>query len=134
MARVMCVDDNRPVRDALRRMLELSGHACVAELESADGLGEAFGRSTPDVVLLDIDMPGRDSLEALAELVRERPEARVVVLSGHVRRDLVERALDAGAWGYVSKTESPERIGEAVARVVSGEIAMGRDVEEMLRL
>jgi DNA-binding NarL/FixJ family response regulator len=85
-----------------------------------------------DVVILDVDMPVRDTMEALAELTRLRPNVRVVMLSGHVRRDLIERALDKGAMGYISKIEEPGVIIEAVRAAARGEIALSPESQRAL--
>jgi two-component system invasion response regulator UvrY len=77
------------------------------------------------VVLLDLDMPGRDTLEVIRELAAADPSVRVVVLSGLLNPPLVNRVLAAGAWGYLSKGETSGEIVEAVRRVASDEPVLG---------
>jgi len=132
--RVLCVDDNQALVDALRiklaaeRDIEAVGH-----LLSADELVEAVERMQPDIVLLDLDMPGRDPLAALSELAVTHPHVRTIILSGYVREDFINRALDAGAWGYVAKGEEPDVIVAALRRVASGNFAFGNEVAKHLR-
>lgn len=115
---VLCVDDNEQIREALRlwfgRHREFSW---VDGLESADNLARRAVESCPNIVLLDLDMGGRNPFEVVAELADACPETRVVIFSGHVRLDLVERALEAGAWGYVSKNDGEHCLFDAIRRV-----------------
>lgn len=131
--RVLAVDDNASVLAALEARLSRELGLCWAgSLSSADALLDAAGKLAPDVVLLDLDMPGRDPLEALAELTRSQPRVRVVVLTGHVRRDLIDRAVAAGAWGYLSKSEAFSGIAAAVRRVMEGEMVLSPEVQAAL--
>ena len=93
---VLAVDDNAAVLVALEsRLAREAGIRWTGSLTSADGLAEAVARLSPTVVLLDLDMPGRSAIDALADLTREQPATRVIILSGHVRRELVDRAVAA---------------------------------------
>lgn len=133
LIRVLCVDDNPLVAEALAMHLEgAGGFDWIGQRPDATSLASAAVELAPDLVLLDVDMPGPDPLEALVELGRIAPSARVVVLSGHVRRELVDRALEAGAWGYLSKGESPRAILEALRRVHAGEVVIGSDARASL--
>jgi DNA-binding NarL/FixJ family response regulator len=132
--RVMCVDDNDFVAEAIRRKLSLDPNFTWAGwLPEARQLVEKVKESKADVVLLDIDMPGKDSFEALSELAAACPSARVIMLSGYVRSDYIDRAVEAGAWGYVSKNENTETILAAIQQVARGGFAMGSEVEAELR-
>jgi DNA-binding NarL/FixJ family response regulator len=132
--RVMCVDDNDFVAEAIRRKLSLDpGFAWAGWLPEARQLVEKVKENNADVVLLDIDMPGKDSFEALSELATACPSARVIMLSGYVRSDYIDRAVEAGAWGYVSKNENTETILSAIQQVARGGFAMGSEVEAELR-
>lgn len=122
---VLCVDDNPYVVDAIELKLRLvGGFAWKGSLPSADGLVDAATRDTPTLVLLDVDLPGVDPFLALAELSARCPDVKVVMFSGHVRGDLVRRAVDAGAWGYVSKNDGEEELVSALRRVLAGEFAL----------
>jgi DNA-binding NarL/FixJ family response regulator len=126
---VLCVDDNEHVAVALRLKFMAAGEfQWRGWLPSAAGLVAAAEREAPRVVLLDIDMPGPDPFEALAQIADRCPETRVVVFSGHVRRDLIDRALETGAWGYVSKNDGEDALLDAVRRVVAGELGLSPEV------
>jgi two-component system response regulator DesR len=125
--KVLCVDDNPLVVDALALKLSLlGGFEGLAPVSDASRLVEEVMRQAPDIVLLDLDMPGRDPLEALGELAAIST-ARVLIFSGHTRPDLVDRAIDAGAWGFVSKHADVETIVAAIRRVAGGEFLLAPD-------
>jgi DNA-binding NarL/FixJ family response regulator len=103
----------------------------VGCLQSAEEVVETVQRLRPDVVVLDLDMPGRGSFAALRALAQRCPEARVLIYSGHVRADLVDEALELGAWGYVSKEEPVAAIIDAIRSVGDGKMALGKTVTEL---
>ncbi len=122
---VLCVDDNAQVAFALRRkLLFAGGFRWTGWLDRADTLLETAPRIAPDVVLLDIDMPGLSPFAALESVTRDCPNIRVVVFTGVVRRELIDRALDTGAWGYVSKTDGEDAPVEAIRLVRRGELVL----------
>ena len=128
--RVLCVDDNHLIADAIHNNLQMvGGFDWAGQLSSADHLLGEVRQRHPDIVLLDIDMPGKDPFEAMSELSRSCPDARVLVLSGHVRQDWIDRAVDSGAWGYVSKSEGVHTLVSAIRRVARGHFVLGPDVE-----
>jgi len=128
--RVLCVDDNPRVAEALRtRCSAWSGLEWGGWAANADDLVDRVKRESATIVFLDLDMPGRDALEALAELTVECDDARVIVFTAHVRRDLIDAAIDAGAWGYVSKGDGDLALFEAIEQVSRGEFALSRQVE-----
>ena len=113
--RFLLVDDHAVVRAGLRRLLAaLPG----VEISRAREL-------RPDVVLLDLNLPGLGGLELLRRVLLEHPTARVMVLSMHAEALYAARALQAGAAGYLSKNASPEELLEAIRRVAAG----GRYIE-----
>ncbi len=133
--RVLCVDDNPLVIEALAIKLGLlGGFEWLTPVEDASLMVESVDRQHPDVVLLDLDMPGCDPLEALGDLVARASPARVLIFSGHTRPDLVERAIDAGAWGFVSKHADVETIVGSIRRVASGEFLLGPESQESAQL
>lgn len=129
--RVLCVDDHAFMADGLRARfqrepdMELVGHRPTAE-----GLVRAVDDTGATVVLLDIEMPGPDSFEALEDLVRQRPDARVIMFSAFVRDHYIDEAVRVGAWGYLSKGDQPDEIVHAVRAVAGGEFAFSREVAE----
>jgi len=127
--RVLCVDDNFLVAEGIKIKLSLAGgFEWLGQLSDADDLINQVERTKPDVVLLDIDMPGRDAFAALDELSENFAQTRVIMVSGHVRTELIDRAVEAGAWGYVSKGEGAEAIVSAIHQVMDGRFVMGPEV------
>ena len=119
-ARVLLCDDCAPVRELVRLVLEVEGIQVVGEAGDGGAAIEEAGRCQPDVVLLDLSMPTMDGLEALPEIRRVAPQARVVVLSGFDNPLIVERALELGAVRYVEKGGRPEEIVAAVEAAAGG--------------
>ncbi|MFI4975783.1 MAG: response regulator [Caulobacterales bacterium] len=122
--RMLIVDDHAIVRDGLRRLLTADGAHEIAEAASgreALALARSF---RPELVILDLNLPGLGGLELLRRLVQVGA-GRVLVLSMHAEALYARRALEAGAHGYVSKNAAPDELLTAVRRVASG----GRYVE-----
>ena len=94
---------------------------CLGKLACADTLLDAIADKKPDVTLLDLTMPGRDPLEAMAEAAIRFPSCRFVVVSGYDDPAVVDEAVSRGAWGFVSKHGDPQMILAAIRAVVAGE-------------
>jgi two-component system response regulator DesR len=119
--RVLLADDQALVRGALAAMLSIeSDIEVVAEVGSGDEVVAAAQRTSPDVALLDVQMPGKDGLTAAAELRKAMPGCRVVVCTTFGRPGYLARAMAAGAAGFVVKDAPPEQLVEAVRRVHAG--------------
>jgi len=119
--RVVLADDHDLVRTCLRTLLTSHGIDVVAETGDGRALLQAVREHAPDVALVDVSMPLLDGIEATRRLARIRSDTRVVILTMHPDEHLARRARDAGAWAYVVKDESPDRLVDIVERVVSGE-------------
>ncbi len=120
--RVFLADDHGIVREGLRLLLE-SQQDIVVVGESADGLEAVRDtlRLRPDVVVLDIAMPGLNGIEAARQIHIELPECRAIMLSMHVSNEHVYRALEAGARGYVVKESAGEELIQAIRTVYVGD-------------
>ena len=122
--RVVIADDHPVVRDGLRLTIERSGKDIVVVGEASDGmevLAMAKGRTTPaDVFILDIIMPNLNGIETARELLKESPAAKVIILSLHDTKGMVEEALAAGARGYLTKEMATRNVVEAVTEVHAG--------------
>lgn len=128
--RVLCVDDHAFLVDGIRARFEVEGDIDFAgRLATADGLVDAVKRLEPDVVLLDIEMPGPDPFEAAAEVHRVSPQSRVIILSAYIRDHYISTAINAGAWGYFSKSDDAADIVEGIRKVASGAFAFGPRVQ-----
>jgi DNA-binding NarL/FixJ family response regulator len=122
---VLSVEDNPEVAEAIGAKLgRVEGFRWIGALPNADELVARVERERPAIVLLDIDMPGRDPFEALADLAERCPESRAVLFTGHVGRELIDRGLDSGAWGYVSKNDGEEALVATLRKVAAGEFAL----------
>jgi DNA-binding NarL/FixJ family response regulator len=118
--RVLLCDDVETMRIALRAVLDLrDGVEVVGEATNGIEAVELASSLQPDVVLLDLTMPGKDGLQALPELRRAAPEARVVILSGHESRPIEEAARRA-AERFLLKGADPDAIVAAVEEAASG--------------
>lgn len=121
MIRILLADDQALVRGALSAMLNLEQDIeVVAEVGSGDEVLDAALRTTPDVALLDVQMPGKDGLVAAAELRARFPSCKVIVCTTFGRPGYLSRAMAAGAVGFVVKDSPPEQLVDAVRRVHSG--------------
>jgi two-component system invasion response regulator UvrY len=127
--RVLLVDDHAVVREGYRRLLEATGGiAVVAEADSGETAYARFVACAPDVVVMDISLPGIGGLEALRRICAREPVARVLMFSMHADSVFVERALDGGALGYVTKASAPDTLVEAVRAVAMGRRFLPRDL------
>jgi DNA-binding NarL/FixJ family response regulator len=118
-------DDHAPIRAVIREALTSGGFDICAEAADADGAIEAALDCKPDVVLLDIHMPG-GGIRAAAELSRALPDAAIVMLtSSRDEADLFD-SLRAGAAGYLVKDTDPQRLPDALRGALSGEAAISR--------
>ncbi|WP_133903126.1 response regulator transcription factor [Actinophytocola oryzae] len=121
MIKVMLADDQALVRGALAAMLGLEPDIeVVAQVSSGDEVVPAARASSPDVALLDVQMPGKDGITAAADLHRELPFCRIVVCTTFGRPGYLSRAMAAGAVGFVVKDAPPEQLVDAVRRVYAG--------------
>jgi len=115
MIRVCLVDDQTLVRQGIRSLLALNdGIEVVAEASDGRQAVDLIPQVKPDVVLMDVAMPGMNGIEAADRIKKEMPHVRVVALSMHNMDDVRRRMLAAGADEYVRKTSSPERLLAAV--------------------
>jgi len=131
-ARVMIVDDHALVREAVRRALEGTGIEIVAEASSAEAAIEGAAQARPDLILLDIDLPAASGLDAIVELRRRTPEARIVMLTISSDDDDVAEAVRLGASGFLTKDMSSEALSRAVRGALDGDLAMPRRMAQRL--
>ncbi|MCW4602889.1 response regulator transcription factor [Janibacter indicus] len=129
MITVLLADDQALVRGAMAALLGLEGDVeVVAEVGSGDAVVPEALRTRPDVAVLDIEMPGLDGISAAAELTRQLPATRVLIVTTFGRPGYLRRALEAGASGYVVKDTPSDELAEAVRTVARG----GRVVDPAL--
>lgn len=133
--RVMLVDDHAIVRSGFRRLLEQEpGVQVVAEAASGEQAYALYVEHGPDVVVLDLSMPGMSGFETLRRIVAREPAARILVFSMHEDAALAERAMRLGARGYVTKSNAPEVLVDAVAEVTAGKLFLSADVARAIAI
>lgn len=131
-ARVLIVDDHPLTREALASLLEQHDFGVVGQAGDGEQAIRLARQLLPDLVLLDLSMPGLNGLEALPRLREAAPDCEVVVLTASGTEDNLLAAIRGGAAGYLLKTESPERLIEFLRAVARGEAALSGAVARRL--
>lgn len=122
---ILFVDDELRLRRAWEKFVRTQDDLeFLGALDCADTLADEVERTDADVVLMDVSMPGQDPLIAVEALAGTRPACRVVLYSGLSDPELVRRAIDAGAWGFVDKVEDPSRVLAVIRAVAAGQVAL----------
>ena len=122
MIRVLIADDHKMVREGLRRILEFDGEIQV--IDEADNGEECIKKirsSKPDIVLLDINMPVMNGIEALQEIIKKKLKTKVIILTVHNEIEYLLRAVDIGIDGYVLKDSDAHELIRAVTSVYEGD-------------
>ena len=132
---ILIVDDHALMRQGLQQIIELEEDFTVCGMaENGEKAIEMVKSLKPDIVLMDVAMPGLDPFTASAELGRCCPTARVVFLSAHIRDHYLDAAFRAGAWGYLYKGDDIDDIILAIQRVAQGEYVFSPRVLERVRV
>jgi two-component system invasion response regulator UvrY len=135
MIRVLLVDDHAVVRTGFRLLLQARPDvSVVAEADCGEAACQRYVELSPDVVVMDIAMPGMGGIEALRRIRAHDPQARVLALSAHDDPMHARRALREGALGFLSKRSAPEALLEAVADVSAGQRYIDPRVAQRLAL
>ena len=140
--RVLLCDDHEIVREAIKtRLAPIAGIEIVGEAADGNEVVDRVKELSPDVAIVDIELPGRDGIEATRAILKQRPETRVIVFTAHANPELLTLALDAGATGYVLKSAPAEDIANAINTVAGGGKFVGTklgegtgDLEKLLSL
>jgi DNA-binding NarL/FixJ family response regulator len=123
--RIFLVDDHPMMRDGMGRLIDSEpGLMCCGGAKSAEEAVSEIPRCTPDLVITDITLPKRSGLELIKDLAATNPEIPVFVYSMHDESFYAERALRAGAKGYLMKEAGSEKMLEAIRHVLAGEISV----------
>ena len=120
--RVLIVDDQEPFRAAARTVVELTdGFEVAGEAETGEASVEMTRQLRPDLVLMDVNLPGIDGVEATRRILAENDDVVVVMVSTYEAAEYAPRAAEAGAAGYIPKSEfEPDRLTEVWAAATSG--------------
>jgi two-component system invasion response regulator UvrY len=132
--KVLLVDDHTVVREGVRRLLSVVADVVVLEAGTGKEALTVFRAEKPEMVILDLNLPGAGGLDLLKRLLIEEARTRVLIFSMHTTPVYVARALQAGAKGYVSKGASADELVEAIRKVMAGERYVERDLAAELAL
>jgi len=131
--KLMLVDDHAIVRSGFRRLLEQEPRLqIVAEADSGERAYALYIREMPDVVVIDLSMPGMSGFETIRRIVAREPSARILVFSMHEDAMRAERAIQLGARGYVTKSSAPEVLARAIIEVAAGKLYLSADVAQAI--
>lgn len=131
--KILLVDDHAVVRAGFRYLLENQKDYTVSEASTAEEAYSLYDQLSPDVVVLDISMPGMGGIEGLRRLLRKHPGARVLVLSMYDDPAFVSRAMKMGAKGYISKNSAAESLVKAINRVMAGNQYFSPDIDQQMQ-
>jgi len=121
MTKIIIVDDHQLFREGVKRILDFEDtFEVVAEGDDGTDIINLYSAQSPDVVLMDINMPRKNGVEATADLIAEYPDAKVIMLSIHDDESYVTHALKSGALGYMLKEMDADEIVEAIKVVANG--------------
>jgi two-component system invasion response regulator UvrY len=135
MIRVLLVDDHAVVRTGFRLLLQSQPEmSVIAEAESGEAACQRYLELQPDIVVMDLAMPGMGGLEALRRILAHHPQARVLTLSAQDDPMHARRALREGALGFLSKRSAPEALIDAVTMVAAGQRYIDTSVAQKLAL
>lgn len=115
---VLIVDDSMLAVEMLKSALEELGHRVVQTARTGNEAVAAYKASNPDVVTMDVTMPGMDGIAATEKILKEYPDARIIMVTSHTQQGTVMGALKAGAKGYIVKPFQTEKLREVLGQVV----------------
>jgi DNA-binding NarL/FixJ family response regulator len=131
--RVLLVDDHAVVREGYRRLIEKhEDFEVVAEAGDASAAYRAFKETRPDVVIVDISMPGRGGIDLVRQIRQLDSNARILMFTMHANAAYAQQAFRAGARGYVTKSSPPEVLVSAVRSVYAGRPALCAEISEII--
>jgi len=131
--RVLLVDDHAVVRKGLRALFEREpGIEVIGEASDGEEAVRSVGRLRPDVILMDLEMPGIGGIEATRQISAEQPETRIVILTSHAAEEDVFPALKAGASGYLLKHSAPDDVLRAIRQAHAGETVLHPTIARMV--
>jgi DNA-binding NarL/FixJ family response regulator len=131
--RILLVDDHAVVRAGYSTLLQHTANIeVIAEADNGQSALREFIDKKPDIVIMDLSLPGIGGLEAIRRIIARDPEAKILVFSMHEDTVFVEQALQAGARGYITKSSAPEVLIEAVRKIASGDIFLDAEIAQRL--
>ena len=131
---ILLVDDHAVVRQGLKSLLNQWGYRVIAEAESGEAAILQYQEHKPGLIIMDLDMPGMGGLEAIQRIMLRQKNAKMIVYSMHDDNIYALRAMQAGAKGYVVKSDEINILVDAVDKVFKGERFIGRKIAEHLAI
>lgn len=116
MAKLLLVDDAMFMRAALKKIVEESGHTVIAEAGTGKEAIEQYAATKPDIILMDITMPDMDGIEATTLIMKEHPEAKIIMVSAMGQMEMVVKAITAGAKDFVVKPVDAEKLRTCIRK------------------
>ncbi|MFD2166700.1 UvrY/SirA/GacA family response regulator transcription factor [Thalassotalea euphylliae] len=135
MINVLLVDDHELVRTGIRRILDdVKGIKVVGEAQTGEDAVSLCRKEEPDVVLMDMNMPGIGGLEATKKIIRYAPDVKVIVLTVHSEDPFPTKVMQIGAAGYLTKAAGPDEMVNAIRAVNSGQRYITPDIAQQMAL
>ena len=129
----MLVDDHAVVRAGVRRLIEQDGRfLVVAEADSGESAYQQYGLYTPDIVIMDLSMPGMGGMEAISRIIARHPAAKLLVLSMHENAAFANQALKVGAKGYLPKNGLAEELVNALQHIANGQSYINANISKKI--
>lgn len=133
MAKVLVIDDEKIIRERMKKLLELDDYETISAENGQKGL-EIFKNEKPDIVLLDIKMPGMDGIEVLKKIKEETTDAQVIIMTGHGGVETATQAIKEGAFGYIQKPVEYDELEIEIKRALEKQEMQRRLDQYVLRL
>jgi two-component system invasion response regulator UvrY len=135
LIKILLVDDHELVRTGINKILnEVKGFTVVSECESGEEAVKFCRKTPPDVILIDMDMPGMGGLEATKKILHFSPDAKVIVLTAHTEDPFPTKVMQIGAAGYLTKGTPPKEMVNAIRAVNSGQRYLPADIAQQMAL
>mgnify|MGYP006429698893 FL=1 len=135
MVKILLVDDHELVRSGIRLILErVAGFVVVAEVKSGEDAIRYCRKDAPDIVLMDVNMPGIGGLEATKQIVRLSENTRVICLSMHTENPIPAKVMQMGASGFITKDAESEEMIRAIHKVAAGQKYVSPDIAQQIAI
>jgi two-component system invasion response regulator UvrY len=135
MVKILLVDDHELVRSGIRLILErVAGFVVVAEVKSGEDAIRYCRKDAPDIVLMDVNMPGIGGLEATKQIVRMSENTRVICLSMHAENPIPAKVMQMGASGFITKDAETEEMIRAIHKVAAGQKYVSPDIAQQIAI
>jgi len=132
MVRILLADDHAVVREGVERILKMEGMVVVDQAVDTRSARKLYNELKPDILVMDMSMPGAAGVDGVAHIMQDDPEAKVIIFSIHENPELVERVLELGASGYVTKSCPLAELVVAIKVIYKGGIYVSSELAQAL--